>query len=385
MTDRLIPIDTGALALGMYVAELDRSWLHSPFSGKGFRVATDAQRAALRAACRYVYVDPARSEPGSVRPVGRSPDPPGRLEVARALLEDTRQRIAAAVREARQHGRIDVGPLRRAAGALAGQLAADPDATLWVIRAAPAEGLLYRRSLGTAALMVLFGRHLGADRALLGELAIGGMLLDIGKTAVPVPILAKPERLSDAEQAFVRRHVQRGVSILRLDDTVPERVVEMLLGHHERLDGSGYPRRLRGTEIPVFARVAAIVDTFDALTLDRRYATGISPHDALRQLNAVRDRHYDAALVGEFVHAVGVYPTGTRVELVDGGIGVVFGQNADWPLRPAVAVLTDARGQALEVPRLIDAGLDGHIARALPPDTNPEALVRAGHAFAVRR
>jgi len=365
----------------MYVAELDRSWLHSPFAGSGFCVSSPEQLATVRRHCRYVYVDPSRSDPSTVNGLEARPRDNPRVTAARKALERTRRRVASAIDAARHHGRIEIAPLRRAAVLLVDQLESDADGVLWAIHATPPGSLLYRRAVGTATLMAVFARHLGGEHGLLAELAVGGMLLDIGKTAVPVPILASPRRLSAAEQAFVERHVQRGVAMLRLDDTAPERAVEMLLGHHERLDGSGYPRRLRGTQIPVFARLAAIVDTYDALTLDRRYAQAVSPHDALRQLNALRARHFDAALVAEFVHAVGVYPTGTRVELTDGSVGIVCGQNPDWPLRPLVALTEGTDGRPLPEARLLESGLDGHIARTLPPVEAGEALRLAEQAL----
>ena len=145
--------------------------------------------------------------------------------------------------------------------------------------------------------------------------------------------------------------------MVRLSDTVDARVTEMVLGHHERIDGTGYPRRLAGTEIPLFARIAGIVDTFDAITLNRRYAAAMSAHDALRYMNHERGQHFDAALVDEFVHALGVYPTGTRVQLADGRSGIVCAQNPDWPLRPTILLTHNAQGSRLEPPRLLPAGL----------------------------
>ena len=133
---------------------------------------------------------------------------------------------------------------------------------------------------------------------------------------------------------------------------VPKRVMEMVSSHHERFDGTGYPYRQRGTEIPLFARIAGIVDTFDAITLERHYAPAISAHNALRYLNGQRRAKYDGALMQEFIHAMGIYPTGTWVEMLDGTIGVVCAQDNKGPLAPRVAVVTDANGQAL-APRIV--------------------------------
>lgn len=369
----------------MYVAELDRSWLHTPFAGPGMLVTSAEQIDALARCCHYVYVDPQRSESAALPALsGTSTSVPalanGGFTGARNTLAEVVQQLAAAVQDARHHGRMELAPLQRAANSLVNEVLSHRDACLWLIRLNGARGLLYRRSLGTAVHAVVFGSQLGLDRPELGHLALGGLLLDIGKITVPVPILAKPSELNAAERWFIDRHVQKGFSMVRLSDTVDTRVTEMVLGHHERIDGSGYPRRLGGTEIPLFARVAGIVDTFDAITLNRRYAQAMSAHDALRYLNHERGQRFDAALVDEFVHALGVYPTGTRVQLVDGTTGIVCAQNREWPLRPTVLLTHDVEGKRLDPPRLLPSGLGGHIARALdptPPEHEPAALERA--------
>lgn len=372
MAEHLIPLPCHRLETGMYVAELDRSWLHTPFDGPGMLVTSAEQLEALRACCHYVYVDRERSDPATLSVLDRPQEQlptvvDGAFDSARRTLAEVVQRLSAAVQDARHHGRMELAPLRRAAASLVDEILVHADACLWLIRLNGASGLLYRRSVGTAVHAVLFGRQLGLAVAELRQLAVGGLLLDIGKTSVPVPILAKPAELNPAERWFVHRHVQQGFSLVRLSDGAEDRVNEMVLGHHERLDGSGYPRRLVGTEIPLFARIAGIVDTFDALTLNRRYASAISAHDALRFLNAERGERFDAALVDEFIHALGVYPTGTRVQLVNGSVGIVCAQDSAWPLRPMVLLTHDASGERLDPPRLVASGLDGHISRALPP------------------
>jgi len=387
MANHLITLSCDRLETGMYVAELDRSWLHTPFDGPGMLVTTQEQMAALRSCCHYVYVDPARSSAEAQPTLAAGPESLPTVVAAdddftnaRATLARVVQRLSAAVQDARAHGRMELAPLRRAAAKLVDEVTDRPDACLWLIRLNGASGLLYRRSLGTAIHAILFGRQLGLDTGELRQLAIGGLLLDIGKTAVPIPILAKPGELNPAERWFIHRHVQQGHTMVRLSEGADPRVTEMVLGHHERLDGSGYPRKLSGTEIPLFARIAGIVDTFDAMTLNRRYAQGISAHDALRFLNSQRGEHFDAALVDEFIHALGVYPTGTRVELVDGSTGIVCSQDSAWPLRPTILLTHDSSGVRLDSPRLMASGLDCHIARALPP-TKPDhptaALERA--------
>ncbi|MDJ0926770.1 MAG: DUF3391 domain-containing protein [Gammaproteobacteria bacterium] len=389
MAQHLITLPCERLETGMYVAELDRSWLHTPFAGPGLLVSSSAQIESLRRCCNYVYVDPLRSEAGIFDGMFDLPGPEvidskDALAKARTALGQVTEWLAETVQAARKHGRVELGPVTRAAQMVVDTALKHREACLWLLHLNGSRGFLYRRALGTSLHAVVFGKHLGFDEHELLHLAIGGLLLDIGKTSVPVPILAKPGDLNQMEKHFVERHVWQGFTMVRLGQDAHERVMEMLLGHHERLDGSGYPRRLRGTEIPLYARIAAIVDCYDALTLDRRYAVGISAHDALRVLNGQRDKAYDAALVGEFIHALGVYPTGTRVMMMDGNVGVVCGQNPEWPLRPLILQTEDDEGVPAEEPRLLAGGLDGHIARALPPAPAPHNVHTLEQAIPLR-
>ena len=374
----------------MYVAELDRSWLHTPFTGPGFLITQRSQLQALRRHCNYVYVDPSRSEAGTVgTPPGvvpiRSASKKAKgngagLHEVRTSLRSMLERITATVQSARRDGQLNLQMINEAVPDFVRTVTRKTDAVFWFIRTSEDPALLYRRAVGTAAVSVVFGRHLGLDRTELEHLAIGGLLMDIGKITVPVPILAKPDHLSPAERLFVEQHVPRGLAMLQLQSQIPGRVVDMVLGHHERLDGTGYPRQLRGTEIPLFARIAGIVDTFDALTLNRRYAAAMSANSALQFLNSLRDIKFDAALVGELVRALGIFPTGTRVELIDGSTGLVCEQNRDWPLRPRVVVTAEANGTPSRSMRVLDTGAHLHIARALPPDSvniDGEQLQRA--------
>jgi HD-GYP domain-containing protein (c-di-GMP phosphodiesterase class II) len=379
---RLLPLRSELLQPGMYVAELDRSWLHTPFQETGFMITGPEQVEQLRRICRYVYVDPARSElpdlehPASVAtgefPAGPLPlSPAPAISTGQRLLDEALQTTAAVVRTARRNGALDIGPLLRSASAITGEVLARTDLMLWLIRVDERGGYLYRRAVGSAVIAVVFGRQLGMDQSTLEALATGALLLDIGKIVVPVPILAKPDALNVVEQAYVRRHVERGLELLSAVSLVPPRAVEMLAGHHERLDGSGYPAELKGTRVPLFARLAAIVDTYDALTLNRRYAAAMSPHAALRFLDTLRDEKFDGALVGEFIHALGVYPTGTWVELLDGSVGLVCAQQAGEPLRPLIVVALDERRQMLPQPRVVQPEGGTEIVRALPPNIAP--------------
>ena len=131
-------------------------------------------------------------------------------------------------------------------------------------------------------------------------------------------------------------------------------MLAIVAGHHERRDGSGYPQALKGERIPAYARIAGLVDTYDAMITHRGYLPRFSPHDALLELSRQRDRGFDAALVEQFVQSIGIYPTGSLVELTSGEVGIVIEQNRVRRLRPKVMLVLDADKNPLRSSRTID-------------------------------
>ena len=141
--------------------------------------------------------------------------------------------------------------------------------------------------------------------------------------------------------ARVRQHVELGLQVLQEAGETNRIIVDMVRGHHERMDGTGYPARRTEEDIPLYARMGAIIDSFDAMTSDRPYAAALPRHDALQELYRGRDTAYHGELVEQFISCLGVYPTGSLVELSTGEVGVVMTQNPSRRLRPKVLVVTD--------------------------------------------
>jgi HD-GYP domain-containing protein (c-di-GMP phosphodiesterase class II) len=177
------------------------------------------------------------------------------------------------------------------------------------------------------------------------------------------------------EMAQVYSHVSYGLEILEESGTLNQDVIDMVAHHHERYDGSGYPDGLTQDNIPSFARIAAIVDTYDAITSNRSYAAAISPSEAIKLLYQARDAEFQAELVEAFIQAVGIYPAGTLVELSSGEVGVVVSEYRSRRLRPKVMVFLDADKNTLAEPKMInlqdDAGSENPplltIAKSLHP------------------
>jgi HD-GYP domain-containing protein (c-di-GMP phosphodiesterase class II) len=168
------------------------------------------------------------------------------------------------------------------------------------------------------------------------------MLLDIGKTKLPTELLQKTDKPTAEEWDLIRAHVEHGLNFVRAIPNIDEQVIAMIATHHERCDGEGYPRKLKGDAIPLVGRIAGIVDCYDAMTSERHYAKPKSTYDSVRELKKLSGTWFQAELVEFFIQAVGVFPTGTLVELNTGEVGVVVGQNRFRRLRPEVMLILDA-------------------------------------------
>ena len=222
-------------------------------------------------------------------------------------------------------------------------------------------------------------RHLGFERPGLETLALGGMLLDLGNARLPQDVLTKAGPLDHAERAMVKKHVAVGLDLVKRSLGVNADVLAMIQHHHERHDGSGYPKGLSGADIPVFGRIAGLIDCFDAMTTKRPYAPAKAAYDAVRELDGLSGTGFQRELVEQFVQAVGMFPTGSLVELNTGEVAVVIEQNPVQRLRPKLLLLLNADKQPLDAHPLLDlkarpAGGDADQARWIVRGLEPGAF-----------
>ena len=394
---QMLPVDQ--LEIGMYVAQLDRPWLDTPFMFQGFYIRDDDEIRELKAHCNHVYVSreyeslesPARGvsiprvtaaangkKPGKKRfsfrslfkfretqDSGQDFSQSNILYRNSASLKEETQTASSVHKQAvvsvqnvmeelKHSGNLDVGCLETAVTPMVDSVLRNPAALACLMRMQKKDNYLYHHSIASSVWATILGRQIGLRREDLDVIALGAMLLDVGKTQLPIEILIKPEDLDDKELSLMRRHVQFGLDILQKSGKVDTRVLEMVAHHHERYNGTGYPAGLSGNDIPVFGRVAGIVDAYDAMITARPYAKLISSYDALRKLRVLADVEFQAEIVEQFTRAIGVFPTGTLIELNTGQIAVVTKQNRIRRLRPEVMIIMDADKQLLDQFQVVD-------------------------------
>ncbi|MEH6608068.1 MAG: HD-GYP domain-containing protein [Halioglobus sp.] len=399
---KTLKIYTPDLELGMFVSSLDKSWLESTFLIQGFRIETREQIDRLREECEFVLIDTKQSrqragtierkvKTGRVAKNDKRPER-ARVPVARifegrsikpyqdnsefidehpraqlaldALLGD----VCEIFEEVSEGGKINVIKLRKSVEPVVDSISRNPDACLWVARLRQHDEYSYQHSLGASLWAVSLGRQMGLARHDLRSLAVGAMLMDVGKLRVDTALLRAERKLSPTENETMREHINHGMDIIEEGGMMNQDVIDMVGCHHERYDGSGYPKGLSGDQIPPVARIAAIVDTYDAMTTTRAHAKAVSPSAAIKVLYEARDKLFQAELVEAFIQAIGIYPAGTLVELSSGEIGVVVAEYRTRRLRPQVLLLLDSDKKELSKPVVVDLQAESLEDGQPPPD-----------------
>lgn len=352
------------LEIGMYVSRLDCEWSDTPFPLQGLPITSQEDIDALRRFCKYVFVDMHRQvtadrfQPARIAASGASPSraPPSERLVSRHAYTDTASfddeiprakeafdtvaEFAMRLVDDLQAGRpVEPQAVEAAVRPMVESVLRSGDAFSWIESLRRRDAYTYQHAIGCSTLAAAFGRHMGFDGEAIVSLAAGGLLLDVGKSQMPEELLNRAGPLNDAEWDIARQHVTDGIAILDHSGVVDGEVRDMVLTHHERFDGSGYPAGLAGTAIPLAGRMAAIIDAYHAMSTQRPYRAAVSQHLALRQLYAARDSGFQGELVEQFQACLGVYPTGTMVELNTGEVAIVMVQNHSRRLQPRVAIL----------------------------------------------
>lgn len=276
------------------------------------------------------------------------------LREAQGVHDRAKNSMHSIIKDLQKGGRVDLEILNEAVDDMVDTVNKAPEAMIWLTKLKKKDNYTYDHGLDSAIYMTAFGRHLGFPRNDLHELALAGMLFDVGKLRLPDELLARPGKLTQAEFNEVRRHVEYGLDMLAGTPQVTTSTLEIIAQHHERWNGSGYPIGLKGNEITLFARMAGIVDCFEAMTSSRPYADALPPHQALRALHDWRDVSFAGALVDQFLQCIGVFPVGTLVELNSGEVGIVIAQNRIRRLQPKVMVLLGADKVPLKFPVVLD-------------------------------
>lgn len=354
-------IATSELRTGMFVHDLNCRWLDHPFFSSRFPVSDTAviERIASAGIHSVVIdtdrgrdVDAARSPPGAAAPVKPAVSTGARLaapvsvaeEVTRdrALFQEATSVVRHLMEDVRAGRQVQVATLDPLAERTVQSVLRNPHALTAVARIKTKDEYTFMHCVSVAGLLVAFARERGLPEAQMRDLAVGGLVHDVGKILVPDAVLNKPGRLTAEEFEVMKAHVTYAREVLAQVSDISRTTRDVAALHHERPDGKGYPLGLTAERISAVGRMAAIVDVYDALTSVRVYKEAWEPTQALKKLLEWSPGQFDRELVQHFIRCLGIYPVGSLVELESGLVAIVVEQGEDM-LRPVVRVVYNAR------------------------------------------
>ncbi len=387
-------VEARELQIGMYVSELDRSWLETPFLFQGFKISSQGDINELARYCKFVLIDEDRSE--YKRPPAPSakqiesaavklaevkyekPAPKVAFEEefiqARKVKEVADHEVTLMLRQARAGKALDYDQASEVVAEIIESLIRNPDAMLLLGSIKSHQQEAEAHAINTCILSLTLGRFMKFSQKMVEELGLSALLHDVGEVKIPIELIsAGPKTPKEVE--LMKSHTRLGVEILINTPGIPESVIDVAHSHHEQVDGKGYPRGLSGNSLTIFSKIVGIVDAYDKLTRGIG-EKGISSTEALRYLYLYRDKLFDAKLTEAFIKCLGIYPVGSLVELDSGEVGIVVSSQPGEHLFPRLMLVRSPDKRPYEPPRMISLAMFARnedemkytIRQVLPPD-----------------
>lgn len=375
-------ISVQQLALGMHIKEFCGSWMEHPFWRSGF-VLEDSKdlRRILDSSISEVWIDSSKGLDVStgesaisvaeseaqvdaellavavstrdVAPVSMDAE----LERAAKICLQSKRAVISMFEEARMGKAVDTGGAQKLVEEISDSVIRNPGALISLARLKSADDYTYMHSVAVCAMMVALAKQLGLSEEQTRSAGLAGLMHDLGKAQMPMDVLNKPGKLTDAEFAIIKTHPEEGHKLLRSGSGVDPVVLDVCLHHHEKTDGSGYPKGLKSEDISLFAKMGAVCDVYDAITSNRPYKAGWDPAESLRKMAEWSSGHFDSSVFQAFVKSLGIYPIGSLVRLSSGRLGVVMEQTTRSLTTPKVKVFFSTKSNMRIVPLVVDLSL----------------------------
>ncbi len=377
-------ISVKQLSVGMHLKEFCGSWMEHPFWRNSFVITNPKDiDAILASSIKEVWIDSSKGldiAPGesavseaesdaqvdaelNIAAIEQRQTAPVRAsaEIARAakICAQSKRAVASMFQEARMGKAVDTAGAQRLVEEISDSISRNPSALISLARLKTADDYTYMHSVAVCALMIALAKQLKLDEAQTRSAGIAGLLHDMGKALMPMDVLNKPGKLTDEEFSIIKTHPEEGYKLL-LDSTgVNDMALDVVLHHHEKTDGSGYPEHLEDSGISLFAKMGAVCDVYDAITSNRPYKTGWDPAESLRKMAEWVNGHFDPTVFQAFVKSLGIYPIGSLIKLNSGRLGIVIEQSEKSLLTPRIKVFFSTRSNARIKPEIVDLSRQG--------------------------
>lgn len=379
-------IGVDQITLGMYLHEFCGSWMEHPFWRSSFVLSDEKDIQAIRdSSIKEIWIDsskgmdvaagevavtqeeseaqidadlsqantaalPLEAVPRELEPVCIAQE----IGRAQEICGRAKQAVVSMFEEARMGKSVDVGGARQLVEEINDSIARNPSAMISLARLKSVDDYTYMHSVAVCAMMVALAKQLGLDEQHTRLCGLAGLMHDLGKALMPMEVLNKPGKLTEAEFAIIKSHPQEGYTMLLSGVDVPPLVLDVCLHHHEKTDGSGYPKGLQGDQISLYAKMGAVCDVYDAITSNRPYKPGWDPAESLRKMAEWSNGHFDVRVFQAFVKCMGIYPVGSLVRLTSGRIGVVIEQSGKSLTMPLVKLFYSTRSNMRIAPHVLD-------------------------------
>lgn len=363
----------------MFIQEICGSWMDHPFWKKAFLLSSNEDSKTLKTCgIQEVWIDtdkgldvegeviaPSKEEElkkveAELKKVATENRVVQRVPVqqevqrARAVISKGKAAVTSMFHEVRMGKAISVSDAEPLVDEISNSIERNPEAFLNLARLKNVDDYTYMHSVAVCGLMIALGKQLGLAGRDLKDAGIAGLMHDVGKALIPNEVLNKPGKLTDAEFEIVKTHPRKGWEILNVAEGANAIALDVCLHHHERVDGTGYPDRISGDPLTLFARMGAVCDVYDALTSNRCYKNGWEPAETIRKMAEWRNGHFDEKIFQAFVKTIGIYPSGTLVRLKSGRLAIVIEQTEKSLLTPIVKSFFSTKSNEPIMPEMID-------------------------------
>lgn len=363
------------LAPGMYVNQVIEQSGNLRVRSSGLVKTANSVAKLKEMGILLVEVDYSKSKLANQEPKAHEPEQPAQpartnseaLNAANTLYTEAVELQGAFLKSLRDGAPNDLTQATELSSSIIDAVFDNKDAMSCLTMIKNSDKYLLEHSINCAILMAMFTDHLNYDRDTIDEACMGALLMDVGMAQIPQELRYKETELTDTDWKVVQSHVELGMEMVEEREEISDLVLSIISQHHEREDGSGYPKGLSGEDISPFAKMAAIVDSYDAMISNRPHKPSITPALALKRLT--KDNRLDQALVKQFVRCVGVHPVGSLVKLKSGRLGIISKQNPDSLLSPVVMTFYSVNGGHFnEIKRIDLATTDDEIESGVRPD-----------------